>query len=155
MNKTLLLMAVSVAAAMGMARAQTETATKMPAGIDVIAARQAGQDVMYGDFTGMLQAVKNKAADVKPFADPAGALAKWEKQFQTLFPRGTEHGDNTKALPAVWSDRAGFETAGQRLIEAAEKLRAAAKANDTAAFAAEVKDVGAACKACHDKFRAK
>ncbi|HET6182579.1 MAG TPA: cytochrome c [Acetobacteraceae bacterium] len=122
--------------------------------VDVIAVRKAGQDLVLGNFTGMSVAAKNDVKDVKPFAAAAQALVNWEKQFLQLFPPGSDKGE-TRALPAVWSDRDGFLKAGQNLIDAAEKLAATAKANDTAAFADQIKVVGQACNNCHDKFRRK
>ena len=134
----------------GMARA-----ADAPNGLDVIALRQSGQALVGGDFIGMLQAAKNKLPDVKPFAPAALALAKWEKQFVQMFPPGSEHGDNTKALPAIWTNRAGFEKDAADLTTAAEKLADIAKAADRAGFAPQVKVVGEACAACHKQFRAK
>lgn len=69
----------------------------------------------------------------------------------TLFPAGTETG-NTKAGPAIWSDRAGF-------VAAIEKFRT----DSAAAVAANVQDVdslrqqfGAVsqnCSGCHQVYR--
>ena len=51
--------------------------------------------------------------EVKPYADRAEAISGWALQFPTLFPPGSEKGHDTKALPAIWSDRAGFEKAAR------------------------------------------
>jgi cytochrome c556 len=126
-----------------------------PADLNIIAVRKSGQDLVMGDFTGMVQAAKNKLPDVKPFAESAKALATWEAEFVKMFPAGTEHGDNTHALPAIWSNRAGFEQAAQKLSAAAIKLAGIAKAGDSAAFASQVRVVGEACKACHKQFKAR
>jgi cytochrome c556 len=126
-----------------------------PNGLDVIALRQAGQDLVGGDFIGLLQAAKNKVPDVKPFAPAALALAKWEKQFVQMFPPGSDHGDKTRALPAIWTNRAGFEKNAANLTAAAEKLAGIAKAGDQAGFGPQVKTLGEACNACHKEFRAK
>jgi cytochrome c556 len=123
--------------------------------LDVIAVRQAGQDLVFGDFTGMLQAVKQKLQNVKPFEKPALALANWEKQFVQMFPPGSDKGHDTKALPAIWTDRATFEKDAQDLSQAALKLAQFAKAGDKAGFDAQVKVVGDACTACHKRFKAK
>ncbi len=39
------------------------------------------------------------------------------------------------------------------MVAAAETLQRAAVADDVAMIASARKDLGAACKACHDKFR--
>lgn len=121
---------------------------------DYIAIRQAGQDLMAGTFGGLRIAVTAKT-DVKTLLPAANGLAAWMRVYPTLFPKGTETGGNTKALPAVWSDRAGFDKAAANLVDAAQKLADLAKAGDTEAFAAQVKAVGEACGACHKDYRAK
>ncbi len=130
-------------------------AADQPSGFDMILARQAGQDLVAGDFVGLLQAAKNKLPDVKPFANAAGGIARWESVFVLMFPEGTEQGHKTRALPAIWTNRAGFETAAHNLAEAATKVQAAAKAGDQAAFAQDVQALGDACNDCHKQFRAK
>lgn len=121
---------------------------------DPIMLRQAGQDLVLGDFTGIGAVVKLKG-DVTKLEQPAKALARWMTQFPTLFPPGSDTGHNTKALPAVWSDQAGFQKAADKFIDAADKLAQLAKAGDADGVASQVKIVGEACGACHRAYRAK
>ena len=122
--------------------------------IDPIETRQAGMDLQSGDFAG-IRAVVAAKGDVKTLENPAKAIARWIKQFPTLFPAGTEQGHDTKALPAIWSDNAGFQKAAGNLASAATKLAELAKAGDADAVAAQVKVVGDACAACHKDYRAR
>lgn len=122
--------------------------------VDVIKVRQAGQFLLLGDFTGIMQVAAAKG-DVKKMDKPAAALARWMKEFVTLFPPGSDKGDNTKALPAIWTNRAGFDKAADNFIAAADKLEAEAKTGNVADFAAQAKEVGKACGACHHDFRAR
>lgn len=123
-------------------------------GFDPIATRQAGQDLMAGTFAG-IQAVVAQQGKVKTLEKPAKAMARWMGQYPGLFPPGSDHGDNTKALPAIWSDPAGFHAAADHFIGEANKLATLATADDAAAIPAQVKAVGQACLACHKKFKAK
>jgi cytochrome c556 len=123
-------------------------------GPDVIKTRQAGQDLLLGDFSGIQQVIALKG-DVKKLDKPAAALARWMEQFTSLFPPGSDKGDNTKALPAVWSDRAGFQKAADNFVVEAKKLAELAKAGDAEALAAQAKAVGKACGACHHDYRAR
>lgn len=121
---------------------------------DYIAIRKAGQSLMQGTFNGLLAAVTAKT-DVTKQAYPARSMMAWMRVYPTLFPTGTDTGGNTRALPAIWSDRAGFEKADADFIAAAQKLADLAKDGDTEAFAAQVKAVGEACEVCHKDYRAK
>ena len=121
---------------------------------DMIPLRQAGYDLLAGTFAGLKPAIDAKA-DVKPLAARAEAMAKWGKQIPLLFPTGSDAGHPTKAQPAIWSDRAGFEKAAANFTEAAEKLTVLAKAGDADGFAAQWKAVGDTCGTCHKDYRAK
>lgn len=120
-------------------------------GFNPIATRQAGQDLVNADYAG-IRAVVALKGDIKELDKPAAAIARWMKQYPTLFPPGSDKGE-TKALPAIWTDPAGFKQAADNLVAAANKLAMLAKADDTAAFPAQVKAVGEACVACHKKFK--
>src|SRR5215471_2546700 len=145
MTRKLVLLAAISFAAVSVARAQ---------GIDVIEVRQAGQDVMSGTYVG-IRAVVAAKGDVKTLENPAKAIARWIKQFPSLFPKGSEQGHNPKALPVVWSDTAGFQKAANELADASMKLAELAKAGDVAGVEAQVKVVGDACGACHRTYRAR
>ncbi len=121
----------------------------------IIADRQAGQALMGASFAEMKYAIDTKATDVKRYKAAADAMARWMGVFPDLFPPGTEQGHNTKALPAIWSDRAGFDKDARDMVAAAQKLAQAADANDPAAFATAFQDTGKTCGACHRAYRAK
>lgn len=120
-------------------------------GPDVIQVRQAGQDLLAGDFAG-IRAVVMLKGDVKTLQRPALAMARWMKTFPSQFPPGSDKG-NTKALPAVWSNTTGFTKDADDMVAAAQKLADAAKAGDSAVVATQIKAVGDTCNACHENFR--
>ncbi len=123
--------------------------------IDVIAVRKAGMDLQTAALAATNQGAK-AGVEVKAFAATGTAMSAWAKQIPSLFPPDTNKGDPaTKALPTVWSDSAGFTKAAADLGTAADKLAAAAKADDKEAFATALKAVGEACGACHKTYRAK
>lgn len=145
MTKRIALCAVLLLAGFGIARAD---------GLDPIAVRQAGFSLQNGDFAFIRSVVKDKG-DVKPLEGPAKAIAMWTKVIPTLFPKGTETGGNTKALPEVWSDPAGFQKIALAANEAATKLASDAKAGNVEEVAADAKLLGQQCGACHKGYRAK
>lgn len=120
---------------------------------EVISARQATFDLMGATFGAMKRAIDTKG-EVKPFKGGAEAIGKWGEALPGMFPPGTDQG-NTKALPAIWSDHAGFEKAAGALVVAAATLAKAADADDQAAFASAFQETGKACGGCHRNFRAK
>jgi cytochrome c556 len=123
-------------------------------GLDPIALRQAGMALQNGDFA-FIRSVVAAKGDVKPLEVPARAIIKWAAVIPSVFPKGTETGGNTKALPEIWSDPAGFQKISLALGDAATKLAAAAKAGDADEVAADTKLMGEQCGACHKAYRAK
>jgi cytochrome c556 len=121
--------------------------------LDVIALRKAEMSLQSSTIGAVNLAVK-AGAEIKSFAGAGSALSLSAKEIPALFPPGSDKGD-TKALPAIWSDSAGFAKAAAALGTAADKLTAAAKADDKTAFAEAIKEVGGACGACHKDYRAK
>jgi cytochrome c556 len=117
----------------------------------LIAARQAGFKLQGAAFGGM-KAVIDAKGDVKTQAFAASAVAGWARALPGLFPAGSD-GGMTKALPTIWSDRAGFEKAAATLATEAGKLADLAKAGDQPGFAAQWVVVRGACSACHDTYR--
>jgi len=72
-------------------------------------------------------------------------------KFGSLFPAGSESGD-TKADPAIWEDREGFEAALAKWQDAVAAAIAAQPADVDQAKAA-MNPVFGACKGCHDNYR--
>jgi len=143
MSALVLVMAASVLTA--------AAATRRDDADQLIAARQAGFKLQGAAFGGMKGVIDAKG-DVKTQAFAAGAIAAWARALPGLFPAGSD-GGTTKALPTVWSDRAGFEKAAATLATEAAELANIAKAGDQAGFAAQWGVVRGACSACHDKYR--
>lgn len=147
MRKTLLLAAAMAAVTIGTAQAQS-------AGPNLIEYRQVGFSLLSGDFTG-IRAVATAKGDVKTLEGPAKAMQRYAALIPALFPAGTQAGNNTKALPEIWSDQAGFQKAAAALGEAAGAISVAAKAGDADGVAAGIKAAGDACGACHRVYRAR
>ena len=118
----------------------------------IVAARQSAYSLSAADFL-QLKALADANVDVHTLTFPARALARWARTLPSLFPAGTNL-PNSKALPTVWSDRAGFEARAAAYADAATALAQAAQAGDRTAFLARWAAVGATCSACHDTYRA-
>jgi cytochrome c556 len=151
MNKKLIATALSAALCAGVSL--TASAQAKP---DVLVKqRQAAmtlQGKYFGPLGGMAQGRVPFNAEV--VARNAGYLEALSKMPWDGFDASTS-GEKTKALPAVFSDAAGFKAAGENLQGAVTKLVAAAKGGNEAAIKAAIGDVGKTCGGCHEKFREK
>jgi cytochrome c556 len=74
------------------------------------------------------------------------------EDFGQLFPPGSEGGADSRAAPAVWEDRAGFDEA---LRDWHDAINAAIASNPATLETARpvVGPVFNACKNCHDGYR--
>lgn len=87
---------------------------------------------------------------------PAQAMVEVGKRLvaKTNFPAGSDKGE-TKALPLIWTDAAGFDKAAGAFNTAANNLLVAANAKNLDGIKAAFGDAAKACGACHDVYRAK
>lgn len=81
---------------------------------------------------------------------PAQTLIDNAAKMPALFGPDTQ--PDAEALPAVWSDQAGFKAAAAKLGTDAAALQAA---TDQASFAVALKTVQGDCGGCHMTYRAK
>lgn len=93
----------------------------------------------------------------RPFDAAAAmeALQTWDHAsavFGDLFPAGSDSSDD-RALPSIWSDRAGFDAALQEWAEAVDAA-VAADPQTLEGLQAAAGPVFKKCKACHEDYRA-
>jgi cytochrome c556 len=150
MKKNTMIMAVVGALAAG---ALVSGATVAFAQADVIKARQDNRKAT-GPEMRAIKAIVDAKGDTKEIGKHAAKLKELELAFDKMFPAGSDKGE-TKALPTVWSDNAGFLKASAGANAAYDKLAMAAGSGDVAATAAAFGDVGKACGTCHTTYRAK
>lgn len=85
-------------------------------------------------------------------ADHANAVAAGSKNIAALFPPGSDFGTDTKALDAVWKNRAQFEKLAKDSETKAAAFAKAVSSKD-AQVGARFKELADSCKACHKDFR--
>jgi cytochrome c556 len=120
---------------------------------DVIAQRRAGLKRM-GEYMTQMKAVADAGDEGRQFTAKIDEMIGFYHGLPALFPAGTESGD-TKALPTVWSDNAGFVARGDELVTKLQVLRTSAASGSGADFQAAWRAVGPACGACHRTYRAR
>ncbi|MBL8674981.1 MAG: cytochrome c [Rhodospirillales bacterium] len=120
---------------------------------DPIAARKDNRKQAGGQMKAIKGAIdaKGPASAVVP---AAAKLKELSAAHAGLYPAGSDKGE-TKALPNIWTDKAGFTAAVKAESDAIDALQAAAGTGDMEKVGAAFGAVGKSCGGCHEKFRAK
>lgn len=122
---------------------------------DAIKYRQSALFIM-GQHFGRIGAMVNDkipfdAAEAKASAGVVDVVAKLP--WPGFVPDSSK--GETKARPEIWQDSAKFKAAQERLVGTLPKLVAASDTGDKAKIKEAFGETAAACKNCHDSFRAK
>lgn len=99
-----------------------------------------------------MAAIAQSRGDTRPAVERIDAIIAFFANFPDRFPANTQAGE-TRALPALFTDRAGFTTAWSNLSPPLANLRSVAASGDSAAFGPALQTVGATCSACHRAYR--
>jgi cytochrome c556 len=98
---------------------------------------------------------KSSSPDWAALTKAADTVEKASVNQPQWFAKGTgPEAGKTRALPVIWEKPADFEAAQKMFAEKAPLLVAAAKSKDVAEVNKAFREVGGACKNCHDTFRA-
>jgi cytochrome c556 len=85
----------------------------------------------------------------------AAKIAQLSRQASGWFPPGTGPDvGKTGAKPEIWQNPQDFAAKLHQFQLAAQAFNAAASSKDVGAINAKFAELGQACKACHDKYRA-
>ena len=113
--------------------------------------RQHTMAAVGGHMQAIVDILRGKVSHVGHLAAHGNAMADLAAIAPTLFPPGSAGGD---ALPAIWEDEEDFKTRLDAFKAAADTFKAAAAGGDVAAAGAALRELGQACKGCHDSYRA-
>ena len=119
---------------------------------DPIVERRAGLKRM-GEHMQAMKAVVDSRGPVQPLAATVDDMIAWYRTMPQRFPEGSDRGD-TKALPAIWTEREKFETINGNMVNQLQALRTVAASGDAVAFAAAYAQTGQTCGTCHRPYRA-
>jgi cytochrome c556 len=103
-------------------------------------------------FQEVMPAARN-GGDVKKLAGAADGLDRFGHSIAGLFPDGSE-GPDSRALPAVWTNKADFAARANAFGDSAAELKRLAEAGDQAGFATQAAAVARGCNGCHSVYRA-
>ncbi|MDH4052151.1 MAG: cytochrome c [Rubrivivax sp.] len=117
--------------------------------------RQSVFTVMATHFGRVAAMAQGKAPfDAQVAADNAMLANSMAALPYMAFGAGTDKGAPTRAKAEIWLEPDKFKASAQDMQKAMAKFADAAKGGSLDAIKATVDDVGKACKACHDDFRA-
>jgi cytochrome c556 len=119
---------------------------------DVLTARKDGFKMLAANMEA-IQKVVQERQPVAAAVAPARAIAEHAPKIKTLFPPGSDAGQ-TRALPAIWSDRAGFDRVADAFVTQANALVAAAEGGNASTLGSALQATGQACGMCHRPYRA-
>ena len=96
--------------------------------------------------------------DTRSVVDRIAAVEAFFVGFGARFPANTQQGApgvDSRALPTIWTDRAGFDRVDAALPPRLVALREAAASGNVANSQAALQAAGAACGECHRPYRAR
>jgi cytochrome c556 len=142
-------------AVLGVTAGTAVLAQEEPKATGVVAVRQATMKANGDHVTAIKSILTEYPQALSQIEYHAAAIRDSAEYVPGLFPPGSDQ-PPTNALPAVWSDQAGFKAASDKAEVLAQKLADAARSGDaqatTAAFATLGKE---GCGGCHTTFRKK
>lgn len=121
---------------------------------DAVKYRQSFMKALSG-HNGMISAVtRGIAGDPQYLEGHVDALADLAAELGAVFPAGSDTVES-EALASIWERPDDFAAAVADFQRAVDGLGKAAAGGDMAATEAAHRDVGKACKGCHEDFRLK
>jgi cytochrome c556 len=151
MNKTLVAagIAITLGGVAGTALAQAKP--------DVLVKQRQSAMTLIGKYWGPIAGMAS--GKVSPYnADVVSRNATYLENLAQMpwdgFHESTK-GEKSRALPAIWQQKAKFDELTQRLQSETVKLGQVARAKDEAGVKQQYAAVGKVCGACHENFREK
>jgi cytochrome c556 len=141
----------------------TMTAIALTMGISMYAAadttpedaadyRTAVMESLRGHIRAASMSVRGLVEDRGQLLNHAQGLANGAKEFDYLFPEGSNVGES-EALPVIWEEPDEFAAAIAKVQEASAAFVVAAESGDSEAIGGAFRNLGGACRGCHDRFR--
>jgi cytochrome c556 len=148
-------LAVVLAAVASIGAGAALAQAKMSAGARAANARHENFEKMGKAFKSLTDELKKGSPDKAVIAANAATLKALSNQLPGWFPKGSgvEARAKSEAKAEIWSDPQGFTAAASNAQVQVSKLNLLAQAGDLAGVGNQVKVAGAACGACHKKYR--
>ena len=117
--------------------------------------RHEGMEDIGDAFKVVSRETKAGSPDVAAIREAAAVIADGAAKSVDWFPPGTGPDvGKTRAKAEIWQKPEDFAAKDKTFQEAAVAFKAAADSGDVTAIKAQAGELGKACKACHDPYRA-
>ena len=103
-----------------------------------------------GHFGAIIKIVRGEVPHEDHLNTHVDAIAGLSKLTGDLFPEDSAGGE---ALPKIWEEPEKFAEKVDAFKEAAASMKSALDAGDMDGFRGTIRNVGGACKGCHDDYR--
>jgi cytochrome c556 len=127
----------------------------LAADVDIVKARIAGYREIGAAFKAINDQLRSGTPQPYLMQVSAREIANGTREQYRWFPAGSgpRPGVKTRAKAAIWAQPAKFKALQDNLAAKAGALALATRGADTARIQAAVRELGAACKACHTVYR--
>ena len=115
--------------------------------------RTAIMESMRGHVRAASLTVRGLVDDRGQLLNHARSMANNAQEFGHLFPAGSNVGDS-EALPVIWEEADEFAAAIEKIQQASAAFVQAAESGNAEAIGGAFRELGGACRGCHDRFRA-
>ena len=112
--------------------------------------RKHAMQAVGGHMQAIVKIIRGEVPHTGHLSMHGNAMADLAEVAGSLFPPGSEGGD---ALPAIWEEPNDFAEKVEAFRTAAQGFKEAASTGDAAGAGAALRDLGGACKGCHDSYR--
>jgi cytochrome c556 len=117
--------------------------------------RQSVMKSIGGHMGALAAVIKGQAGAKSHLPGHANAVAAMAASAKDLFPKGSDAGAETAALPVIWEKPDEFAKAVVAFETASANFAGIAGGGDMQAIAAAFGDLGKSCGGCHQTYRKK
>lgn len=114
--------------------------------------RTAIMTTLRGHLVAASMTMRGLVDDNGQIANHARGIANSTMEFGAIFQEGSNIGES-EALPVIWEEPEDFAAAIAKVQEASAAFVEAAESGDSAAIGGAFRNLGGACRGCHDRFR--
>ena len=119
---------------------------------DALDYRIAIMTALRGHLVAASMSVRGLVDDKGHIVNHAQGIANTTMELGNIFPEGSNVGES-EALPVIWEEQEEFRVAIMKVQDASAEFLEAVEDGDAEAIGGAFRNLGGACRGCHDQFR--